>query len=295
MLDQSKSFTITCWIGEPLNQILYWTLAAPVLVVGSFLLVLAGPVSPAQAWSEFGTPAKAPVTVDGPEIREPLFELLVGFADGDSLGLWTGDELRARVALTGRASKFPLDAVASLERQRPDAASAGRYQGERVRAVWRMTLNGDQDRPMPYSILGYHPGSLRIGRELVLSELQGQRLDLSYVHDDEARTDTVTDVRIFPLEIGYVVLDADGFLDAMLGKALDDAWIVGFVLGRDEGELVGLGVSLGRKGRHIYGEFDFSEDTVLPNGRPLASALSQASRRWLDPDVSRLPEPWVLP
>jgi hypothetical protein len=92
-----------------------------------------------------------------------------------------------------------------------------------------------------------------------------------------------------------VLLDADGLLDALLGKALDDAWIVGFVLGREEGRLIGLGVSLGREGRHIYGEFDFTRDKVLPNGRPLASALSRASRRWLDPDTGHLPEPWAEP
>ena len=33
-----------------------------------------------------------------------------------------------------------------------------------VKAVWTLTLTGAQDNPMPYSILGYHPGSLRIGR-----------------------------------------------------------------------------------------------------------------------------------
>jgi hypothetical protein len=254
-----------------------------------------GPLSEAKAWSEFGTVDKKEEPLAGPEIREPLFELLVRLAEDDSLGRWTGDELRGWVSLSGRESKFPLETITFLERRRPRPGEVGRYPGSRVRAVWRLELTGNQDRPMPYSILGYHPGSLRIGGELVLSELQAQRLDVSYRKDDETVSETLTDVRIFPLETGHVVLDADGFLDALLGKALDDAWTVGFVLGREEGRLMGLGVSLGRKGRHIYGEFDFARDTILPNGRPLASALSRASRRWLDPRDGHLPEPWSAP
>ena len=251
--------------------------------------------SPAAAWSEFGTVTEKEPAVQGPEIQEPLFELLISLAEADSCVSWSGDELRRWVESTGRKSKFPLEAVTALERRRPGGDRAGRYPGSRVRAVWRLELTGKQDRPMPYSILGYHPGSLRIGGVLVLSELAAQRLDVSYVHDDETVSRSVTDVRIFPLETGHVLLDADGLLDALLGKALDDAWIVGFVLGREEGRLIGLGVSLGREGRHIYGEFDFTRDKVLPNGRPLASALSRASRRWLDPDTGHLPEPWAEP
>ena len=146
---------------------------------------------------------------------------------------------------------------------------------------------------MPYSILGYHPGSLRIGGVLVLSELGPMDLVITYEEDGERVRQLMTEVRVFPLEQGHVVLDADGFLDALLGASLDDAWTLGFVIGREEGKLIGLGVSLGRKGRHIFGEFDFFEDKVLVHGRPPMSALSRASRRWLNVESGNLPEPWI--
>jgi len=101
-----------------------------------------------------------------------------------------------------------------------------------------------------------------------------------------------TNVRVFAVASGYLVLDADGFVDALLGSALDDAWTVGLVIAREGERRVGLGVSLGRDGRRIYGEFDFVRDRVLPHGRPAASALSGFARRWLDPQRGQTPPSW---
>lgn len=270
------------------------TMRAASAALVMFCLVLS--VSPVQAWSEFGSQEKQvdiAGQAEGPEIREPFFEFLLGMAVNDSLGIWTGDELRAFAGSADRESRFPLDAVVSLQRERPDFAAAHKYRGAIVRAVWTVEMEEAQDRPMPYSILGYHPGSLRVGRVMVLSEMAPTVVDISYMEDKKEVTCQLTDVRIFPLERGHVVLDADGFLDALLGSGLDDAWTLGFVVGREEGKLFGLGVSLGRKGRNIFGEFDFTEDKVLVHGRPPMAGLSRASRRWLNTDDGNLPEPWV--
>ena len=269
-------------------QIVY-SRAASSALVALFLLVAD---LPAGAWSEFGDEEEAGI-VEGPGIREPFFEFLISMAESDSVGLWTGDQLRAHAAAAGRESRFPLDDVVSLSRARPDSQAAGKYPGAMVRAVWTIEMTAKQDRPMPYSILGYHPGSLRIDRVLILSELGPTNLTVRYVDDDEQVTSLLTDVRVFPLEQGYVVLDADGFLDALLGSGLDDAWTLGFVTAREDGKLVGLGVSLGKEGRHIFGEFDFSRDKVMANGRLPMAALSRSSRRWLNVESGNLPEPWT--
>jgi len=259
-------------------------------LVAVFLLMS---TAPAGAWSEFGVDEKKAETPTGPEIKEPFFRFLIHMAQQDSLGRWTGEEVRAHDAAEGSASNFPLDLVVSITRERPDPQAARKYTGTAVRAVWTLVLAGPQDNPMPYSILGYHPGSLRISKVLVLSELAPTEIRVSYEEEGEPVTVDLTDVRIFPLEQGYVLLDADGFLDKLLGSALDDAWTVGFVTAREEGRLIGLGVSLGRNGRKIYGEFDFSADKVVAHGRGPMSGLSSSSRRWLNPDHGLLPVPWV--
>jgi len=268
--------------------------AAQAVLVAFFFLTTA--TLPASGWSEFGDQETTDEMV-GPEIREPFFKFLIRMAEQDSVGLWSGEELRAQAAASGRGSRFPLEEVVSLARAHPgvgpNSPSARKYSGTTVRAVWTLVLNGNQDHPMPYSILGYHPGSLRIGGVLVLSELGPMDLAITYEEDGEWVNQLMAQVRIFPLEKGHVVLDADGFLDALLGSSLDDAWTLGFVIGREERKLIGLGVSLGRKGRHIFGEFDFFQDKVLVHGRPPMSALSRASRRWLNVESGNLPEPWI--
>lgn len=246
----------------------------------------------AGAWSEFGVEKESEKT-EGPEILEPFFDFLLQMAGADSVGAWSGEQLRAHASSLGRPSRFPLETVVSLTRTRPGPENFYRYDGAIIKAVWTLVLEGKQDHPMPYSILGYHPGSLRFGGRLVLSELGPLDLTLTYLQDDEQVSHRMTDVRVFPLETGYVLLDADGFLDALLGSALDDAWTLGFVIGREEGKLVGLGVSLGKEGRHIFGEFDFSADKVMVHGRPPMAALSRATRRWLNSESGNLPEPWI--
>ena len=242
-----------------------------------------------QSWSEFGTPArKAPVA--GTEIREPFFEFLLAVADGDSLGTWTGEDVRRFAEARGRISKFPLSELLLVERARPQAFGGGRAQ--RPVAVWTLEFAAPLDKPMPYDILGYHPGSLRVSRRLVLEEVRfgSQRLD--FEEGREIRSVALKDVRLFAVTEGKVVLDADGFVDALLGDALDDAWTLGFATAWEGESRLGLGVSLGRKGRRIFGEFDFVNDEVLPNGRREASALSAFCRRWLDLEMDRLPAVW---
>jgi len=260
------------------------------------LLLVVGAPNTVRAWSEFGTPEEKPLAeTDAPEIREPFFAFLLGMVQSDSLGTWTGAELQALAQDMDRPSRFPLQEFVSLSRSRPDSAGAVRYADARVQAVWHIVLREALDRPMPYSILGYHPGSLRIAGDIVLSELAAVDMNLSFTADDEPVHRTVTGVRVFAIERGYVVLDADGWLDALLGAALDDSWTFGFVVGREEGRLLGLGVSVGREGRPIYGEFDFANDKVLVHGRPLLSALSRATRAWLNADDGNLPMPWIEP
>jgi len=246
--------------------------------------------NPARAWSEFGIEdAKDDDILSGREVNEPFFDFMLSMAAADSLGHWTGADLLAHAEKLKATSRFPLAEFVSLRRSKPETQN---YTGAVVAAQWHVSLVGPQDRPMPYSILGYHPGSLLFSQELVLSELAAMDLTLEFVEDGNFRRQKVLDVRIFALEKGHIVLDADGLLDALLGSALDDSWTLGFVVGRDEGRLIALGVSLGRKEQRIYGEFDLAADEVLTHGRPLVSALSLATRTWLNVDDGNLPPAW---
>ena len=71
-----------------------------------------------------GPRKKEEIEISGPEIREPFFEFLLNMAGGDSLGLWTGEDLRARVADSERESRFPLETVVSMQSRPAGTRSA---------------------------------------------------------------------------------------------------------------------------------------------------------------------------
>lgn len=224
-------------------------------------------------WQEKRDPEEASAE-DGPEIREPLFAMVIELAENDSLGRWTGRDLLDYAQSTDRQTNLPLEKLVSLSRRRPTAADRTAWPGMKIDAIWDVTLAEDLKPPMPYSILGYHPGTLRVTREIRLAEAHLGRLQIR----GEDGPVTVTDVLAFRIESGNLVLDVDGWLDFILGKKLDDAAVLAFVAGRVPGGRVSLAVSVGRDGRAIYGEFDLRQDKVLPHGRPVASGLSRACR-----------------
>jgi hypothetical protein len=271
------------------NRILHG--AGPSVLLAA-LTILSTPAVRAAGWNEFGlAAAPAPAVTD--TIVEPFFAFVLDRAETDSLGVWSGADVAALGTARGRPSRLPLDRVLTLERRRPSPGAEGRHAGASVRAEWVITFDGPLDFPLPYSILGYHPGSLRVARSLVLAELAPMDLTLSWHEKRRVVRHSVGAVRVFVFERGHVLLDADMVVDRLLGELLDDSWTVGFVTARDGARRLGLGVMLGRDGRPIYGEFDFANDRIEAHGRPLAGALASAARRWLDPDHGPLPRPWV--
>ncbi len=256
------------------------------------LFGLSAPAARAAGWNEFGTTA-APVVAVADTIVEPFFAFVLDRAESDSLGIWRGTDIAELGRARGRSSRLPVDRLLTLERRRPLPGSEGRHAGARVRAEWVITFDGPLGFPLPYSILGYHPGSLRVAPSLVLAELAPLDLTLSWREQRRNVRQAVGAVRVFVFERGHVLLDADGVVDRLLGGLLDDSWTVGFVTARDGERRLGVGVMLGRDGRPIYGEFDFARDRIQAHGRPLAGALAGAARRWLDPDHGPLPRPWV--
>ncbi len=227
------------------------------------------------------------------KISDPLFAFLLALAYGDSLGIWTGEDIKNFALDMGGGSKFPLDLVASIRRRRPSEGESSRWPDVTLIAMWELKLVHDMDRPMPYSILGYHPGSLRVTADLVMSELSLG--DVTFLTKDgaEARSRHLKAIKALRLDVGSVVLDADAIPDALLGGNLDDAWTLGFVLTREGDRQVGLVVSVKRDGGAIYGELDFVNDEIMPSGSLLGGQLSKLCRGWFNRPGSHPPKTWV--
>ncbi len=219
------------------------------------------------------------------EVSEPVFAFVFRLAEADSLGSWSRDDMLAFADEWARPSDFPLERLESLVREalpREEWVWRGKFICKRRILV---TLDSDRlDMPMPYSILGYHPGTLGFGSPLVIHEWRLGTGELRVRSGEGSRPETVHGLTVFQIVNGWAVLDVDSWLDKLLGKKLDDAAILGFVAARARGRIVGVGTSAGREGRFIFGELDFEHGTVAAHGRPLARALAGQTRRWTTPE-----------
>jgi hypothetical protein len=256
-------------------------------------LALSAPVAAAD--SAGGRPVtglSATGLINAAEMREPFFRFALGLIATDSLGVWTRTDLDRYIAASGEPTRLPLARMVNVERRVAVGAERERRAGSVVERVWRIELTEAFTVPMPYSILGYHPGSLLFSHEVILSEWHLGSPDLAFTIDGRERLFTTAGLITVRIDAGYLVLDADGWLDALLGKALDDAWTVGFAFGRLNGRLVGVGISVNRSGRKIYGEIDFAKDEVMAHGRPPARALNYYCRPWTAPPQGQPDRAW---
>ena len=172
-------------------------------------------------------------------------------------GHFSGAELIRRVDSSGRPSPIPYRGVI-WQRRTPLADSSGTS----VETVFDRPI----DLPVPYDILGYHPGSFRTTGRFVLRE---ERLGDLLLPDDRERPATpippvtITDVHLFVLTEGALDIDIDGWLDKLAGGNLDDTTIRALSVFRRDGRWYGLALGVNPEGQGRSGVFDFGTEKVL--------------------------------
>jgi len=227
------------------------------------------------------------------QVQEPVFAYVFAMVEADSLGIWSRADLETFATGWVRPSDFPLEHLASMRREVvPEAERISRRGAVCDRVITIELTEARLDMPMPYSILGYHPGTLSFGSPLVIREWRLGEKELHVRADDETRRTPIRGFTVFQVVSGWAVLDVDAWLDNLLGKNLDDSATLCFATGRTEGRILGVGINVGRDGRFIYGELDFRRNTVVTHGRPLARAAAGAARPFGTPDSGDRNDIW---
>ncbi|HET8645332.1 MAG TPA: hypothetical protein VFO85_07575, partial [Vicinamibacteria bacterium] len=216
-------------------------LALPLLAAERFAARAAAATTPPPL-AEMGEPLPKADTV-----KDPVFSILLGILDAERHGLLRGDRLDREVRQRGGSQRFLYNKIAWVSRRSlPNRSSDIQVQ------FW-----GPLKLPFPYSILGYHPGSVRSS--------EGCRLREWYLGDVVlgARQRAFKDVRLFTLEQGDVLVDVDGWLDLLAGDALDDATLSGLALMRYGSRRYGVAYGYNDKREARSGVLDFGQDRVL--------------------------------
>ena len=216
------------------------------------------------------------------QVVEPLFAFVFSLTEADSLGTWTAADLLAFGESWGEESAFPVaEFLDRITREELTGGQVLEHRGARCDRRWLIRLKPAlAEFPLPFSILGYHPGSLSIDTPLVLHEWRlGARSVYVTVEGATQRYQAET-ITIWEVAAGWIILDIDGWLDKLLGAAADDAATKGFTVCWVDDELVGVGNSVSTKGRAIYGEFDFRTGEIENHGQALARGIAHFAQGW---------------
>ena len=196
-----------------------------------------------------GMPSELPLAI---QVKDPVWAVLIGVSESNLCGVLTRARLDLEVKRSGRSTRIPMPYLHALRRM-PNAAQGSR-------ADVSLMFTEDLNLPVPYEILGYHPGRMRMTGDLRFKEWKLGRVE---VPNPEGPPTVLEDVRVWGLDKGRVQMDVDGWLDAMLGPKLDDMDLEGFALCRMNGERMGFALGFGPKGSGRSGAFNFREDKIL--------------------------------
>jgi hypothetical protein len=191
-----------------------------------------------------------------PDVKDPVFAVLVAVVRADLYGVLTRAHLERELQRRRLRSRLPYGSVRDVARV---PAPPG------ARALVTVRFEGALAVPIPYSILWYHPGRIRAGDSCVFREWALGNVALPYEAKRGAPLATLEleDVHLFDLDAGRLEVDIDGWLDRLMGSALDDTDVSGLVVFRYAGRHYGMALGYNRGRRARSGAFDFLGDRIV--------------------------------
>jgi hypothetical protein len=183
-------------------------------------------------------------------VKDGVFAVLLGLIETDSHGALTREHLERDLARRGATSRLPYRKLRELRRTPGESGGT---------ALVDAVFAGPLEMGVPYTILGFHPGSLKA--EEVCSFLEW-RLGSLEVPSPRGPV-SIQDVSAFTFRSGSIRLDFDAWLDWVMGHALDDTRVTGIAIYRHRGRWIGTALGWNDKGEPRSGSFDFQQDKVL--------------------------------
>jgi hypothetical protein len=215
--------------------------AATVLLC--LLLPLSGPVGKDLPGREVWLPES--------EVKDRFFSYLIGLVQVDTCGLLDAGDLQGVLEdFKGRTS-IPFELIRYIKRDCGDGAGPKEVS---------IVFNGELKTPVPYSILGYHPGSVNTSSTVRFYEWEIPYKTLRWSRKEPVE---LTEIHVYGIYEGWAVVDIDVWLDTLLGGLLDDTRIVALALFKYGGDWHGLAAGYGPSGEGRSGIFNFSQNRIL--------------------------------
>jgi hypothetical protein len=212
------------------------------------------------------------------DIKDPVFAYLIGLLDRRTDGLVTGGHLQAILDSSGKKSRVPCYRIANVQSV---AENPGFVSWARAEFIEQLRVS------VPYSILGYHPGRLVSSQSVTARQWRLPRVFAPNPGKEGPHTLELEDVTLLAVVEGYIELDIDGWLDALMGGALDDTKMVGLAIFTYDGARYGMALGYNRDGEPRSGALHLGEDEVA---FPTPEALKAVARHLRKLVIRRLGE-----
>jgi hypothetical protein len=215
------------------------------------VLVLAAAVAGAQSAPGAQSAAGAPLLpgreliLPASEVRDTFFAWLVGVVDAGRDAELDNAALREVLTEFRSTIALPFDRISLVRHEAPRPNGYGSL---------GILFDGLVDIPVPFSLLWYHPGSLRSTRVVRFDERRFASLPTA--------SGPAEPVYSFRLVEGSMVIDVDAWLDVLLGHVVDDLSIRIVAIARWRGSWRCLIGGTGREDRRIIAAFDLLRNTI---------------------------------
>jgi hypothetical protein len=211
-------------------------------------------------------PANPEIAVD---VKQPLLGFLVDQLDHKYIGIITSEHLKTVIETHPEKSRFSHTIFSEIRRApypQPNKAYA------------QIVMPGPTRVSVPYSFLGYHPGTIECSESVVMEEWHLGTHQLKDAWKVDSNSYALTDVTVWAILEGSLLLDVDGWLDKLLGGKLDDTRLVGGVLFSYEGVRYALAMGYNKKGQGQYGALDLKADKAHVSSPPALRVIARNMR-----------------
>ncbi|MGQ9603496.1 MAG: hypothetical protein ACUVUU_04735 [bacterium] len=184
-------------------------------------------------------------------VKDPFYRYLIGLIEADICGTVNSKTLSSALSKHKSKTDIPFQLIDRISRSCESLTNPCEVS---------ISFKSDLKASIPYSILGYHPGSVRASEVVDFIEWRMPRKTIQIA--DGRRID-LTDVHLFAPQRGWAMIDMDAWIEKLTLGLIDDTRIVGLGLFRYQGEWYGLATGYDPQGNGRSGIFSFSANKIL--------------------------------
>jgi hypothetical protein len=221
---------------------------APITVV--FFLLAIGLACAEEPASPPPRPGRE-VSLPRSEVKDTFFAFLLGLISSGTEIDVDNQEMREILVEFTSVLNVPADLITRFAQRVSPETGEQRLELDFVR---------DVVVPVPFALLFYHPGSVRMTRAIVFDVT---RSTMSAADAGAAGTPG-SPVYFLTLTEGSIFADIDAWLEALFSAQLEDSWIVDVVFFRWRGEWIGMLEGTGKTtGRIRRAYFDYTKNEIV--------------------------------